>query len=192
MTGEERTVWLEKGEAWFHVSHNAANPFNVVVGRHRVTDLGTEFVVRRGSDRMEVSLLNGRATLSTEGAQIATLVPGDDAIATPVSMSITRKTLQELADELAWRRGVLVFRNAKLSDVVREFNRYNTTKLVIVDPGIAGVKISTDLKANDYESFVQLAEVALNLRADRKGDEILISRRAQGHTNRAAGLKRSP
>jgi transmembrane sensor len=190
MTGEERTVWLEKGEAWFHVSHNAANPFSVIVGKHRVTDLGTEFVVRRGAEGMEVALLNGRATLSTEGAQTATLTPGDDAVATPVSMSITRKTPQQLADALAWRRGMLVFRNAKLSDVVREFNRYNTTRLVIADPSIADDKITADIKTDDYESFLRLSEAALSLRADREGNVILISREQRSETKRAARIKR--
>jgi transmembrane sensor len=177
MTGEERTVWLERGEAWFHVSHNAANPFTVVVGKHRVIDLGTEFLVRRGANDVEVALVNGRAMLNTEGTPATMLAPGDDAVATPVSVSVTRKTPQQLADELAWRRGVLVFRNTRLADVVREFNRYNAIKLVIADSSVAGVKISTDLKADDVESFVQLAEAVLNLRADREGNEILISRR---------------
>ena len=47
------------------------------------------------------------------------LKPGDDALATPVSLTVTRKTPQELANALAWRRGMLVFRNTRLADVVR-------------------------------------------------------------------------
>ena len=179
MTTTERTVWLDKGEAWFNVTHNAANPFTVYVGKHRITDLGTEFLVRRGAHATEVALLRGRAALAAEGAPTTVLVPGDDALATPVSMSVTRKSLQALSDELAWRRGMLVFRNAKLSDVVREFNRYNTTKLVIADPSIAGETISADAKTDDYEGFLQLAEVALKLRVDREGGVILISGRDQ-------------
>lgn len=186
MTTQERTVWLEKGEAWFRVAHNAAHPFTVIVGNHRVTDIGTEFVIRRGSDSMEVALLNGRASLSADSAQAAVLTPGDDAIATRASMSVTRKTPQELADALAWRRGELVFRDTKLSDVVREFNRYNTTKLVIADPSIAEIRISTDLRADDLDSFVQLAQAVLNLHADREGNQILISRRLRDETKRAA------
>ena len=191
VTGEERTVWLDRGAAWFHVAHNAANPFSVIVGKHRVTDLGTEFLVRRGPDTMEVALLNGRAVLSTEGAQTATLKPGDDADATAVSMSITRKTPQELADELAWRRGMLVFRKARLADVVHEFNRYNQTKLVIADPSISDVKITADLKTDDYEGFLQLAQAVLNLRVDRQGNDILISRGSREKTKKAAHLNRS-
>jgi transmembrane sensor len=192
MTGEDRTVWLDKGEAWFHVSHNAANPFTVIVGKHRVIDLGTEFLIRRGSDRMEVALLNGRATLSTEGAPIATLTPGDDAVATPGSMSVTRKSPQELADEIAWRRGVLDFRNTRLADAVREFNRYNRTKLVITDLSIADLKVSAEIKNDNVQGFLNVAETMLKLRADWQGNDILLSRELPERTKRTAHVKRSP
>lgn len=187
MTTAERTVWLEKGEAWFHVAHDAKHPFTVIAGTHRVRDIGTEFVVRRGGGATEVALLNGRATLSTDGAQTAMLVPGDEAVATRDSMVVTRKTPQELADELGWRRGVLVFRNTRLADAVAEFNRYNATKLVIADPAIAGEKISADLRTDDYESFLVLAEMTLKLRVEREGGVILISR--VGTKNHAHGQR---
>lgn len=184
MTTAERTVWLEKGQAWFHVAHDAAHPFTVVVGSHRVTDLGTEFVVRRGSDQMAVALVEGRASLSTEGAQTAMLLPGDEAIATPVSMSVTRKTPEELADELAWRRGALVFHNTRLADAVREFNRYNTVQLVIADPAIAGVRVSAEIKTDHYDDLLQLAQSLMNLRTEREGNRILIFRELRGkHKN---------
>lgn len=192
MTTAERTVWLDKGEAWFHVAHNAAKPFTLVVGTHRVVDLGTEFLVRRDDQQIEVALLNGRAVLKTQGTATTMLKPGDDAIATPVSVSVTRKTPQELADELAWRHGMLVFHNTRLDEVVREINRYNSIKLVIADPSIAGIKVFTDLRADDYEGFVRVAEMALNLHVDREGNEILISRGQRDVSRRAASVKRRP
>jgi transmembrane sensor len=191
MTTAERTVWLDNGEAWFHVAHDAAHPFTVVFGNHRVTDLGTEFFVRRGSGDVEVTLVNGRAALNTEGTPAAILTPGDDAVATPVSVSVTRRTPQQLADALAWRRGMLVFRKTKLADVVREFNRYNTTRLVIADPSVANETISADIKTDDFESFLNLAQTVLNLRVDREGNEFLISRRSREETNRAGHVKHS-
>ncbi len=192
MTTAERTVWLEKGEAWFHVSHDNAHPFSVIVGKHRVTDLGTEFVVRRKTNDMEVALLNGRATLSTEGAQTATLIPGDDAVATSVSMSLIRKTSQELADELAWRQGMLVFRNIRLADAVREVNRYNTTKLVIADPSIADLRFNGEIKNNNFEGFLHIAQTMMKLRADRQGQQILLSRDAPEKAGRIVRTKSAP
>ena len=60
MTTDERTVWLEKGEAFFQVKHDAAHPFMVMVGDRRVTDLGTAFLVRRDDSRMELAVVQGR------------------------------------------------------------------------------------------------------------------------------------
>jgi transmembrane sensor len=192
MTGSERTVWLEKGEAWFDVSHNAANPFTVIVGKHRVTDIGTEFLIRRDSGGTEVALLNGRATLSTDGAPTTMLAPGDDAIATPVSVSVTRKTSRELADALAWRRGTLVFRNTRLADAVREFNRYNATKVMIADPSIAGLTFSAEIKDDNLEGFLQLAKTMLNLRADWEANGILLARESGEKAKRAVHVKHGP
>ena len=180
MTNDERRVWLEKGEAWFHVAHNAANPFTVIVGRHRITDIGTEFLVRKNAGGMEVALLNGRASLGTEGAPAAMLVPGDEAVATPVSVSVTRKTGQELADELAWRRGALVFRSTRLADAVREVNRYNRTKIVIADPTIADMKLTGEIKNDNFEGFLYLAQSMMKLHVDRQGADILLSREKLG------------
>ncbi len=191
MTNRERMVWLDKGEAWFHVSHNPANPFVLIAGKHQVTDLGTEFLVRRTPGRMEVALLNGRASLSTDGTQTAMLRPGDDAIASSLSVMVTRKAPQDLADELAWRRGVLVFRSTRLADVVREVNRYNTTKLVIADPSIENLKFTGEIATGDFEDFLSLAQTALNLHVDRRGNDILISRLVRNETKRAVHLDRS-
>ena len=84
MTTKERTVWLDKGEAYFRVRHNAANPFVVIASGHRVTDLGTRFLVRRDRDQLEVALLEGRVRFGAAGAhaQSALLTPGDDVVAT--------------------------------------------------------------------------------------------------------------
>jgi transmembrane sensor len=189
MTTGERTVWLEKGEAWFHVAHDAAHPFTVIVGKHRIADIGTEFLIRRDSDDVDVTLLNGRAALSTEGLQTATLGPGEEAITTSTGLSVMRKTPQELADELAWRQGMLVFRNTPLSEVVREFNRYNTTRLVIADPSIASKKVAVNIRADDYESFLRFAQDALKLHVEREGGVVLISRGPENVKKKAAHLK---
>lgn len=180
MSNRERSVWLDKGEVWFHVAHDSKNPFVLTVGNHRISDLGTEFVVRRNSGKVEVALLNGRASLSTDGMQTAMLTPGDDAIATATAISVTRKTPQELDDALAWRKGVLVFRSARLEDVIREVNRYSTTQLAIADPAVADLRFTGEITTRDFEDFLALAQTALHLRVDREGNEILISRMNEG------------
>ena len=190
MTTTERKVWLQRGEAWFHVAHNAQRPFAVVIGGRQITDLGTEFYVRRKVQGLEVALLNGRAALSGDGALTTVLKPGDDAIATSTFVSVTHKTSQELNDELAWRRGMLVFRGARLSDAVREVNRYNTVKLVIVDPSIANLRFTGEVRNDNFEDFLETAQTLMGLHADRRGGDILLSRATPQRTQKAARTNR--
>jgi transmembrane sensor len=178
MTTEERIVWLDHGEGYFRVAHDAAHPFVVIAGTHRVTDLGTEFLLRSGGSDLEVALVKGRAELASDDphARRALLTPGDDAIATDQSVSITRKTPQQIADELAWQRGVLVFRNTPLADAVAQFNRYNRTKLVIGDPGAAALRVGGEFRADNLSDFLLLAQLVLKVRTETKGTDIWLFR----------------
>ncbi len=57
----ERKVWLDRGEAYFQIKHDAAHPFMVAVSNRRVVDLGTKFSVRADAGRTEIALTEGSA-----------------------------------------------------------------------------------------------------------------------------------
>lgn len=175
---EQRSAWLEKGEAFFQIKHDAAHPFSVVAEGHRITDLGTKFRIKDEGDRLEVALVEGSARIDPTGAGRPgkVLLPGDVAIATPTSISVLRKTNQELANELGWRRGVLVFKYATLAAVVKEFNRYSDRKLVIADPKLAELTIVGTFRTNDFRSFTDLAKEVFGVRVEARGNETVISR----------------
>ena len=177
MDGNQRTITLDKGEAFFEVKHDAAHPFVVMVGDHRVTDLGTKFVVRRESGGMEVTLLEGRVRLGkADGkSQLALLQPGDKAVATAESLSVTRRPARELETDLTWRRGVLVFRHTALAEAAAELNRYNHTKIVIGDPEAARLTMTGAFPANDIAAFAVTAREVFGLHVDNRGDEIVIT-----------------
>src|SRR6185437_5563394 len=59
-TGAERQVWLEKGEAYFEVTHDPRRPFTVWAGNKRVIDIGTKFVMRKEAAKLELSVIEGR------------------------------------------------------------------------------------------------------------------------------------
>ncbi len=179
MTRERRSVWLDSGEAYFQVKHDAQRLFVVMVGDRRITDLGTKFVIRRDESRMKVAVLEGSVELDAVGAQ-ADRVPkllksGDVAVATGNTVSISRKTQRTLANELGWQRGVLVFDNATLAEAAAEFNRYNREKIVIADPSAAQIMIGATLPQNDVQAFVRVAQKIFGLRVERQGDDIVIS-----------------
>ncbi|HEV2561548.1 MAG TPA: FecR domain-containing protein [Rhizomicrobium sp.] len=171
MTTQERTVWLEKGEAYFEVRHDPARPMNVIVGARRITDLGTQFLVHRESGQVKVALLEGRVRIGATN-----LAPGDEAIATATSISVSRKSVEDLTNEIAWRNGVLAFRHATLADAAKAFNRYNAIKLVLADQDVAHQTIGGTFRTNDVQGFGAAVKSLLGLHVVNEGNQIVISR----------------
>jgi transmembrane sensor len=180
MTTKSRTIWLEKGEAYFQVKHDGAHPFVVFAGDHRITDLGTKFLVRRDPGRLEVALMEGRvrfgATDASPKSKSALLVPGDVVTATASTMFVTHKSSPALARQLGWEHGMLVFDNMTLADAANEFNRYNRQKLVIADPDAARLTIVGTFHTTDVKAFIDVAQDVFRLHVESNGNEIVISR----------------
>jgi len=172
-----RLVWLDRGEAFFQVRHDAQRPFVVMVGDRRITDIGTKFFVRRDDSRMKVAVIEGSVELASTNPQTAPklLKPGDVAVATGNTVAISRKTERTLANALGWQRGVLVFDNVTLAEAAAEFNRYNREKIVIADPAAAQITVGATLPANDVPAFVRVAQKIFGLHVERQGDTIVIS-----------------
>jgi transmembrane sensor len=178
MTTSERVVWLEHGEAYFQVRHDADHPFAVIAGNHRITDLGTKFLVRRDPGRLEVALVEGRARFDAphSQSQSAVLTPGDVVTATASTVFITHETGKSLAGQLAWRKGMLVFDNMTLADAAAEFNRYNEQKLLIADPAVANLTIVGKFRTNDVAAFARIIRNVLGLKVAARGEDFVISR----------------
>jgi len=178
--GDVRQVWLDKGEAYFDVVHDAKRPFTVFAGDGRIVDLGTKFVARRETGLLRVAVVQGSARVDDLGGQsqqsFAILTPGDVAIATATSVSVTRKSTSELDAGLGWRRGVLVFNNTPLGEVASEFNRYNRVKLVVSDPAAAMIQIGGTFAIDNVAGFTRIAQQLLKLHVKEHDGEILISR----------------
>lgn len=173
-----RTVYLDRGEAYFHVKHDSVHPFMVIADGHRITDVGTAFDIRQTARAFSVALVNGRARFDISARSDLKpfdLTPGDEVVATANRVTRTREPAAELARQLSWRRGVLVFYATTLADATTEFNRYSTVKLVIPDPKVAQLRINGTFHINDVGAFVDATKVVLGLKLEAHDREIIIS-----------------
>jgi len=177
---DTRKVWLDRGEAYFQIRHNAAHPFIVNVSGHRVTDIGTKFSIRTDAHRTEIALTEGSAKVEaasgSDGVPPVTLKPGDVAIATAKSIYVTKKPERLLDDELGWRRGVLIFDNTTLAEAAVQFNRYSMRKLV-VEGAAANLRVDGTFPSNDSAAFTAIVGHILHLKVRESDSEVLISRR---------------
>ncbi|HEY5237953.1 MAG TPA: FecR domain-containing protein [Rhizomicrobium sp.] len=177
---ESRTVWLEKGEAFFQVKHDAAHPFVVLAGNRRVTDIGTAFVIRRDTDRLQIAVVEGRVRLDAQGRNAAPhselLSKGDVMVASAGGLSMANRSARELTNDLGWRRGLLIFRHTTLAAAADEFNRYNREKLVIADSAVARLTLNGTFRTSDVRQFIEVAQAVFGLHVENRGHDAVISR----------------
>jgi transmembrane sensor len=176
--GGKRTVWLDKGEAFFQVRHDPAHPFVVIAGKRRITDIGTKFEVRRDADRLRVAVLEGKVRFGTVdggGQAPALLTRGDVAVATPSTLFVSHQSQKTLNNDLGWRNGMLVFHHTTLAAAAAEFNRYNARKLVITDRAVSQMTINGTFHVGDVAAFIRLARDVFGLNIRQKGQATIIS-----------------
>lgn len=184
-TPAERRVQLLKGEANFQVAKDKEHPFIVSAGGVDVRAVGTAFNVRLGENAVEVIVTEGRvrvdqpaamdgdrAVVGPElGAGQHTEVPLAPAASSPAVVTLNGTELQE---RLAWQPRLMDFTDAPLADIVAEFNRRNPVHLVLEQPGVGEMRLSASFRSDNIEGFVRLMESDFDLRAEQRGNDILL------------------
>lgn len=175
VTPKQREVWLEQGEAFFDIAHDASRPFVVHAGRQTVTVLGTKFSLLREGDQLRVAVLEGRVQVQTAQSRPAVLVRDDTAVADANNVLVSKQTRQQVNAALSWLQGKLVFDQVSLAEAASQFNRYNRKQLVIADDAAAKIAIGGVFDANNAEAFARLLHVGFGLHVQVTEDVILVS-----------------
>lgn len=172
-----REVDLIDGQALFHVAKDPTRPFIVRSGTAKVRAVGTQFDVYRKNSGTIVTVVEGRVAVMAPAQPIpgesapaaSSFLAAGDQITVPsdsASSKVTPKPIHtDVAAATAWVQKRLIFEETALSKVVEEFNRYNTRRLVIVDPQLQSVEISGVYSASDPDSLLgflrSLPDIAL-------------------------------
>ena len=177
-TPEARRVTLLKGEAYFEVTPAPDRPFQIDAGEGRVEVLGTAFGIELLNAGTEVAVSEGTVWFG-KAADIenaaSVLEAGMIGYASPDGVIVERSGGRTVQDRLLWREGRLRFDDTPLRDVAAEFNRYNTTKLVIADNATGAVEIAGTFPLDNVEAFARLAEEGLGLQGYRSTGRIELS-----------------
>ncbi len=192
-----REIRLVDGEALFRVAHDAQRPFRVYTREAVVQAIGTQFDVAARLDGTRVAVVEGKVQVSTKhlssvssratagGASMstATLSPLPLAAGEAAHISnhgaIERKSAEEAANATAWRQRRLIFERTPLEQAVNEFNRYHQSVQLRVEGIAAGSHhYSGTFDADDLKSFTDLLSRERDLSIERRGDEIVVRRRA--------------
>ncbi len=107
----------------------------------------------------------------------ALLSAGSLALARADGVLVRRLALEDAQHLLDWQQGWLVFRDTPLSEVVAEFNRYNTRKLVLADERAGALRIGGSFRWDNEAGFVRLLEAGFPIRAESVDGQILLHAR---------------
>ena len=187
-TSAGRDVQLLRGEALFTVAHDVKRPFVVVSGTVAVKAVGTVFDVHRQADSIEVAVTEGRVKVvdtakgtsflgSGTGTATPLLVAGQRAVISdrPAARAVSLVTAGDSSVASADHRHRLEFFSVPLSDMVREFNRYNPIKLVIADERLAAERFGGTFYAEDSEPLVRMLESNFSVSARQEDGRIVLS-----------------
>ncbi|MGH7943530.1 MAG: FecR family protein [Opitutaceae bacterium] len=196
-SGAFRCVALRRGEAHFQVTENKDRAFVVAANGVEVRAVGTAFSVQLGESAVAVLVTEGRVSVDkppgnpTTSALASTPVPESPAFVDAgnrlvLELALEAKTppvvnpvpAEEMAARLAWRVPRLEFSGTPLFEAVAMLNQHNRVQFLIADSAIAQEQVSGLFRADKADAFVQVLETGFRIKAERRGDSVIVLRRA--------------
>ena len=121
-SGETRQVFV-RGEAYFEVAKDSLHPFVVKNGKVDIRVLGTSFNIRAYQDSsIYTTLVSGSVKVCCKDNHLF-LKPGQQCEVSEVAGKMTINE-PDLDVVLAWKNGDFIFKNAPLTTIMEEIQRY--------------------------------------------------------------------
>ncbi len=164
--GTQRMVMLDRGEAVFRVTHDAAHPFVVQSGTMRLQDVGTVFNVARVGSHLGVQVAEG-AVLFQPGHDRIMLTPG--AALSQTDGGRPRMMGVAPGDVGSWRGRRLVFQQTPVHLVAAALER-STGAAIAVAPDLRDTPFTGSLGvAGGADRMVPRVAALIGARAVRDG-----------------------
>ncbi|MCJ8144086.1 DUF4880 domain-containing protein [Ancylobacter sp. A5.8] len=159
-----RAVTLVAGAAAFAIATDP-RPFRAAIGPGEVTAANARFAASVGARQIVIDCIEGRIEVRCGG--VTTLQAGERARLAAGSIAggslAGRETLAPDA-AASWRRGLLVFADQPLADVVADINRHRRGRIVLARPGLGERRVDGVFHLDRGDEIVTNLAAALKLR----------------------------
>lgn len=152
LEGNERHVIL-KGNAYFDVKTLANKPFIVTAGPVEIKVLGTSFHVSETDTAVTIKVISGKILVSATGQEL--IISGGET-------GIYLKKESQLAREPEQRS--FHFDNEDLEVVAATLSKAYHKKIIIRDPEIAALKISSNFENKSLDYILEVISITLNVK----------------------------
>lgn len=161
---------LLRGEALVSID-SSAGPVQMAAGAARIIAGDARLGLRSLSGDLSAACLEGQARVLLKG-QEAMLAAGQAVAWSAGKLGTVTRLAQSATNE--WWRGVLVFDNERLGDVIGELNRYREGRIVVANPAIAARRISGAFYINQLDQVVEQLRLAYGVRIVRMPGNIVV------------------
>ena len=166
---EGTTARLERGEAFFQSAPNTRSSIQVIASNTLVAHItGASAIRLRDDGSVEITVQAGTVALSEiahpEGPptnkQLPSIILKPNQTATIQAHQASIHSIDPHAVEcrLAWRTRTLCSDGDTVANIVSELNRYNHTKVVIVDSTVGTLRVGGRFSATQPSDFIELID----------------------------------
>ncbi len=165
-----------KGEAYFEVVHNEAQPFVITINDVLIKDIGTEFNVKTlDNGDVEVKVEGGEVQFYTENDDGLKLVKGEKAHFSKTSRKFTKVNTDVFDNTSSYHSKVFNFKNARLQDVIDQINAVYSSDIRLGNSKLGSCPITTPFNNQSIEEIVDIISDIMNLQVEKKDSTFILN-----------------
>jgi len=195
-TPEKRDVRLLGGEALVNVERDLSRPFRLMTARAVVQAQSTQFNIYHRATRTTISVIAGEVSVrlpkgtgtsadqdrqehaSSPGESGGLILGAGQQISIDPDGQYHEVEHADVANAVLWQKRRLRFDQETLAEVAEEWNRYNTTRIIVASENLSGRQISGSFSVDHPETLVHyLQSLDDEIRVENSGSDIVIRSR---------------
>ncbi|MFA5495891.1 MAG: FecR domain-containing protein [Porticoccaceae bacterium] len=188
---QQRYIVLERGEVHFTVTKDKSRPFIVHAGDKVIQAVGTAFNVKMSDDKVVALVVtDGQVAVADKIPPTVSLGPepppillsqdsptvsqGEAAMFDASEIHIQKIAPEQIAVNLSWQQGNIIFQGETLEDAIREISRYTNIKFEIVDTEVKKVRVAGLFKPGDINGLLVTLYENFNISSQKIGEERIL------------------
>lgn len=188
-SNRERLLILEQGEMNIDVAHDSSRPLSVITGNKVVQAVGTAFnvhmrdkhlvevIVTEGTVRVkEVAVVHRDRPIGRLPETATTIVRGEKITLGGAHEAVTKMEEADIAADLGWRQGNLIFRGETLEQALLDVTRYTDVQFEFADSDIRTKTIAGLFKIGDISGLLSALDKNFQIQSERVSDKKIILR----------------
>ncbi|MBE9584090.1 FecR domain-containing protein [Mucilaginibacter sp. JRF] len=174
--GTLREIYLDEGEAFFDVKHDAKKPFIVHTSKVKVHVLGTSFNINayHNMPELKVMVATGKVGVSTKNGRTIYLTPGQELMYNTSTGQYNQHKVDINAAQ-GWKTGIIYLRQATFAELAAVIKNQLGITIKAGSAEITGYRFTLPIQANlPAEQTLQMITQMHNTHYRKEGNDIVI------------------